>query len=210
MRRLFVIICVIGLGYFVWHQIMERSATIALQSSDYKLTFTMAWGFGMKERLTLNKAGAPWQSVSSEWIEIWKKPYNSGAVVYASTDGQTYYIGTSYKLGVLVPEKGTFIMTCDNKLIPERTPLGKRLSLYGNAKSDENIAPDASRFPDYIEKNQFSETSPASSPPSKYYVGLLYIGRFGVVRGSGRGSEVSFVTPNNAAEPRVSLYHHCG
>ncbi|TBB69186.1 hypothetical protein [Rhizobium ruizarguesonis] len=99
MRRAFVVVVgMVCLVYAAWHVAMTRSTTIRLEPAGYELTYSMAWGWGMEERWTIRKFGALWSSPSSKWTEIWKKPYNSGMVVYASDDGQTYYFGTGYGL----------------------------------------------------------------------------------------------------------------
>ncbi|MCJ8508527.1 hypothetical protein MUU53_11450 [Rhizobium lemnae] len=90
-----------------WHSLTRRSTAVEL-GPDLTLTYTVAWGFGMSQRFTVGQRWRPWSSVTSGWIEILQKPYNSGAAVYASEDGKTCYIGTSYNLIVIDASQKSF------------------------------------------------------------------------------------------------------
>lgn len=193
-----------------WSWMMQRSTTVTLQDTDYSLTYRVAWGFGMKERLMLGKTEAPWSLASSQWVEIWKKPYNSGAVLYVSNDGQTFYIGTYYKLGIAMPDSKRLVMTCDKADIPKLTQLGRHISASQDFEQVKIIDPEGQSFPSYIEADVPGRTTTGPPTPSKYYIDLQYIGRFGVVRGKSRGKDVRFVSSDNAPEPQMSLNVHCG
>lgn len=158
----------------------------------------------------LGKAGVPWSLTSSKWAEIWKKPYNSGAVLYVSNDGQTYYIGTYYKLGIAIPDSKSLLMTCDKGAIPKLTQLGQRISSSRDFGQVKIIDPEGQRFPSYIEADVPNATTTGSPSLSKYYVDLQYIGRFGVVRGKGWGGNVRFASSDTSPEPQMSLNVHCG
>ncbi|MBY5890998.1 hypothetical protein ELH80_00845 [Rhizobium ruizarguesonis] len=213
MRRAFVVVVgMVCLVYAAWHVAMTRSTTIRLEPPGYELTYSMAWGWGMEERWTIRKFGALWSSPSSKWTEIWKKPYNSGMVVYASDDGQTYYFGTGYGLHFFQPKQGAYWTTCEKGNIPKRTPLAERLSFFGSDPADEDIDPGTPRLFEYIRANDPSGAIPSSPPPSRYYAGLKYLGKFGLVAtgGQGRGNEVRFVPAGNSIEPRLGLQFSCG
>ncbi|MDM9623580.1 hypothetical protein [Rhizobium sp. S96] len=211
MRRIFLIIGIICFAYTVWHVAMSRSITVRLEPVGYELTYSMAWGLGMKERLTLRKFGAFWPTQSSEWIEIWKKPYNSGMVVYVSDDGDTYYFGTGYRLHFFQPGEGVYSTPCDKGNIPKRTPLARRLSFFGADAADEDIDPGAPRLFEYVPANKPGGAVPSSPPPSRYYAGLRYLGKFGLVATSeGRGNELRFVAAGTSVEPRLGLQFSCG
>lgn len=212
MRRVFLLTGAVVFTYAVWHVTMTRSTTIRLAPAGYDLTYSMAWGLGMKERLTLKKVGALWSSQSSAWTEIWKKPYNSGMVVYLSEDGKTYYFGTGYGLHFFQPEQGEYWTSCHRGNIPKLTPLAERLSLSRSKTVDEDIDPGAPRLFEYLRENESSGVVPDSLPASRYYVGLKYIGKFGLVATTRqrRGDEVRFVPAGSSMEPRLGLQFSCG
>ncbi|AUW46868.1 hypothetical protein [Rhizobium leguminosarum] len=212
MRRVFVVMGMVCFAYAVWHVAMARSTTIRLGPAGYEVTYRMTWGLGMEERLTLKKFGALWPSQSSEWTEIWKKPYNSGMVVYVSDDGTTYYFGTGYGLHFFQPKQGAYWTTCHKGNIPIRTPLAERLSFFGSDAADEDIDPGRPRLFEYVQANESSGAIPGSPPASRYYAGLRYLGKFGLVatNGQGRGNEVRFVPAGTSIEPRLGLQFSCG
>ncbi|WP_434712342.1 hypothetical protein NMA58_03420 [Rhizobium sp. YTUHZ045] len=203
MRYVLVMIGAVCLVYAAWHAAMVRSTTIRLEPAGYQLTYSVAWGLGMEERFALKKLGAVWPSQSSEWTKIWKKPYNSGMVVYVSDDGKTYYFGTGYRLHFFQPERDAYWTTCHNGSIPKRTPLAERLSFFGSDPADEGIDPGAPRLFEYVRANEASGEIRGSPPASRYYAGLKYLGRFGLVattKGRGRGEEVGFVPAGTSLE----------
>lgn len=211
MRRAILIFCVVGMCFVGCQASSRRSATIDLKPGS-ALTYTVAWGLGMDQRLSLKQGWEPWAAASSEWIEIWKKPYNSGAVVYASEDGDTYYIGTSYNMVVLALTDGTISTSCDKDTIPKRTTLADQLLSQG-AERYEQIDPGAPPVTAYIPQDALGGEAPVTPPQSKYYSGLWYLGRFGIVdpgHGLSRGKEVRFVPAENSPEPRLGLQFHCG
>lgn len=212
MRLAFLAIGVVCLVYAGWHFAMTRSSAIRLEPAGYELTYSMAWGWGMEERLTLKRFGALWPSQSSEWTEIWKRPYHSGMVVYVGDDGSTYYFGTGYGLHFFQPKSGAYWSTCDKGSIPSRTALGERLSFFGSNAAEEDLDPGAPRLFEYIQANESSGAIPASPPASRYYAGLRYLGRFGLAatNGRGRGDEVRFVPAGTSLEPRLGLQFNCG
>ncbi|UWM82523.1 hypothetical protein [Rhizobium sp. SRDI969] len=212
MRRVLAMIGAVCVAYAVWHMAMARSTTIRLEPAGYQLTYSIAWGLGMEERFALKKFGAIWPSQSSAWTEIWKKPYNSGMVAYVSDDGKTYYFGTGYGLHLFQPEQGAYWTTCHKGNIPKRTSFAERLSFFGSDAADEELDPGAPRLFEYVQANEASGAIPSSPPASRYYAGLKYLGRFGLVAtsGRGRGEEVRFVPAGTAMEPRLGLQFSCG
>jgi hypothetical protein len=213
MRRAILICGVLGVCYVGWEAFSQRSATIDLKPG-HALTYTVAWGLGMDQRLTLKHGWEPWSAVSSKWIEIWKRPYNSGAVVYGSEDGNSYFIGTSYNMVVLALAERTMYASCDKQMVPKRTTLADQLLFQGPDRY-EQIDPGASQLTGFIPQETSGGAVPATPPLSKYYLGLRYLGRFGIVdpgrkHGPSRGNEVSFVPAESSPEPRLGLQFHCG
>lgn len=209
MRRLIIILVIIVAIYAIWSAVMRRSETVRLEPAGYELSYTIAWGWGIDEKLSLSRIGALLPGLSSEWIEIWKKPYNSGLAVYHS-DGGTYYFGSIYKLFIFEPSQGTLRASCNPHDVPARTPFGTQLSNLGADKADETIDPGGRHLFSYVEADQKNGSIPALPPNSRYYAGLKYLGKFGLVRSGGRGSDIRFVPPSSAPEPRLALEVHCG
>lgn len=186
---------------------MTRSATVVLEPSRYNLTYTLAWGWGMKERFSIKPAGALISGSSSVWIEIWRKPYNSGVALYRSADGAIYYLGLSYRLFWF--QDGTLRSSCDRADLPAYTPLGAQLAKAREHQTMETLDPRAEHLFRYIESGQMGPIPP-SPPDSRYYANLKYVGRFGLVRATGRGSEAGFVPADKGPEPRLGLDPSCG
>ncbi|WP_097153632.1 hypothetical protein [Cohaesibacter gelatinilyticus] len=210
MRKIIFIALLIGVTLVVWNKTTQSSKTVVIDQTDYNLTFSVSWDWGMEERLSLNEKGGFWPLAESEWFEIYKKPYNSGAALYIDDRRKTIFIGTRYKLGILDLDEGTLSFTCDKSKIPALSNFGEQITTFGNREKDETLDPAAPSFPSYIEPKTLGDTIPVSPPPSKYYSVLQYLGMFGIVRGDGRGSEVGFAPADKAPEPRVALYVHCG
>lgn len=179
MRLAFAVMGIVCFIYAVWHAAMTRSLTIRLETAGYELTYSMSWGLSMEERLSLRKFGGLWSSPTSEWTDIWKKPYNSGVVVYVSDDGQTYYFGIGYKLDVFQPKQGAYWTTCDSENVPRRTPFAERLSAGGYDAADDEIDANRRQLFEYINADDSSSAVPSLPPPSKYYAGLKYLESFG-------------------------------
>jgi hypothetical protein len=206
MRRAILLIIVVGICIAGWRNLTQRSIAVSLGSSGYEVAFTVAWGVtGMDQQFTLERQGTPLSAVSSSWIEIFDKPYNSGATLYVSADGTTYYLGASYILLTIVPGKGTLETTCNKEARPKRTPLGELL-LNSEWDMDEKLDPGAPRIHSFIQTEESSSALPDPLPPSRYYEGVRYIGRFGVT--SERG--VGFAPATLAPEPRLGLEFSCG
>lgn len=211
MKKLGVWILVIGALIAVCHSLTRRTVAVDLGSSGYELAFTVDWGFGMDQRFRLKRSWVPWPADSSRWIEIFDKPYNSGATLYVSEDGETYYVGAGYTLLTIVPDEGTLDATCNVELLPKRTPLAELL-LVSDLETDEQLDPGAPRVNTYVPTEEPKALLSDPAPTSKYYKGVRYIGRFGVTgeRGSRRGSGVGFAPAAAAPEPRLGLEFSCG
>ncbi|WP_424630167.1 hypothetical protein [Bradyrhizobium sp. SYSU BS000235] len=200
---------VVIVAYLLWTTWMSRSAAVALEPSGYTLTYTMTWGWGMDEKISLSRFGGWWSRHSSEWFSVWDKPYNSGASVYRSADGGSYFFAVGYKLWKFELSSGALTSYCDSKTLPY-TSLGTQIATATSYRTVAAIDPGAQSREEYVEPAQQSGPVPASPPDSKYYANLKYLGRFGLVRSGGRGNEVRFVPANHAPEPRLGLFANCG
>ncbi|HWU65058.1 MAG TPA: hypothetical protein VN112_23810 [Ensifer sp.] len=212
MRRAIIVGGILALCLAGWNIYSRRSTRVDI-TANHALIFTVAWGWGMDQQLTLSHRWAPGSVAASEWIEIWKRPYNSGMAVYATQRGDRFYIGTSYKMLIVDPSQRRIVSSCDTTMIPQRTALGEQLLLRGR-DSYEMIDPGGVDLTRYIRQDVPAGAVPEQPRPSRYYAGLRYLGRFGVVgpdRSVGsRGSEVRFVPAENEREPRLALQFHCG
>lgn len=202
-----LLICAVYMG---WRMLMTRSVTIRLEPAGYDLTYTMAWGMGMEQKLTLSKVGGVFEQASSDWIEIWKKPYNSGLSIYRSRNGSRYYFGSVYRLFVFETVSGALSSYCHPDAAPPRTDLGKQLEFYNSHEARESADPGGRDLFAYVEEDELSGSVSENPPPSRYYADLDYLGRFGLVRSEGRGHRIRFVPAPFAAEPQNSLYSRCG
>jgi len=210
-KKLGAWILVIGALITAWHSLTRRTVAVDLGSSGYELAYTVDWGFGMDQRFSLKRSWAPWSADASRWIEIFDKPYNSGATLYLSDDGENYYVGAGYNLLTIVPGEGALKTTCYTDALPERTPLAELL-LISDPETDEELDPGAPRVNTYVPSDEPNAALRDPAPASRYYKGVRYIGRFGVTgeRGSGRGSGVGFAPATVAPEPRLGLEFSCG
>lgn len=210
MRKAILLIILVGLCMAGCRNLTQRSVSVPLGSSGYELVFTVAWGTGMDQQFTLQRKGASLSTASSRWIEIFDKPYNSGATLYVSDDGTTYYLGAFYTLLTIEPGEGTLETTCNQEALPKRTPLAELL-LDSEWDTDEKLDPGAPRINRYIQTDESSSALP-DPLPSRYYEGVRYIGRFGVTDddGRGRGAGVGFAPATLAPEPRLGLEFSCG
>jgi hypothetical protein len=212
MRKALIICGILALCLIGWKSYSRRSVSVEI-APGYALTYTVAWGWGMDQQLTLAQRWVPHPIASSEWIEIWKRPYNSGAAVYATEQGDRFFVGTSYRLQIVDISQRKIFSTCDTATIPTRKTTPEQLPPQGSAGDDE-AAPQAPGLMRYILPETPAGAAPTNPPPSRYYVGLRYLGRFGIVgpqkSASSRGSEVGFVPAQNEPEPRLALQVHCG
>lgn len=202
---LLCILMLVGLGGCV---MSRRSITIAAPMEKVDITYSVAWGWGMEERLSIAPEGSLFSSVSTDWEEIWERPYNSGMTVYRSKDGQFLYIGLSIRLYRYDVEAGTMTAFCYSREAVGFTPLGEQLAAVSYTER-EAIDPRRKERLDYVDPALRGEI-PASPPESRYYSGLEYLGRFGVERAKGRGSDVGFEPSDKVSEPRLGLGGTCG
>lgn len=205
-------------GYAGWRVLMTRSVTIRLEPAGYDLTYTMAWGMSMHQEFALSKLGRPVSGASSGWIELWKKPYDSGLSVYRTPDGSRYYLGTGYTLFMFDTASGELSSSCSPDFPPPFTELGQKLDFYRSYEVIRSLDPEGRSLFRYIDPEEQGGPVSDTSLSSRYYADLDYLGRFGLVRppdswpgsGSGRGDEVRFVPAGHGNEPRNSLGSMCG
>lgn len=198
------------ISYTSWKSNMTSSATVRLEPAALNLTYTVAWGWGMSEKFSFARDGGWFAGPSSGWIEIWKRPYNSGLALYRSVDDRTYYLSLGHRFFTFEPSSGVLKPNCNPEALPTRTPLGMRLlSLNLNPTEREAVDPGARERFGYIEPDQ-SGPVPSAPPISKYYKGLVYLGKFGLTRTEGRGGPAEFVPAGRGAEARLGLEPSCG
>lgn len=212
MRKTLIICGILALCLAGWKSYSRRSVSIEIDPG-YSLTYTVSWGWGMDQKLTLAQRWVPRPIASSEWIEIWKRPYNSGAAVYATEQRDRYFVGTSYRLLIVDISQRQIFSSCDTATIPPRKTPAARL-LTQESVEREKADPGARDLTRYILPETPAGAVPNNPPPSRYYEGLRYLGRFGIVAPqssvSSRGSEVRFVPAQNEPEPQLALQVHCG
>lgn len=188
--------------------ISQRSVTVVVPTEGLNVTYSVAWGWQMEERLAIAVNESLFSSVSTGWEEIWDKPYNSGMTLYRSEDGRFLYIGLSIRLYRYDVAAGTLTAFCYSHAATRFTLLGERLAAASFTQHEE-IDPGREDRLDYVDPALKGEI-PSMPPGSRYYSGLEYLGRFGVIRSKGRGSNVGFEPADKAPEPRLGLGGTCG
>jgi len=197
-----VVVCLLCVGlYLLWQSWATRSETIALDGSGYELTYTVAWGWSMQERVSLAKPGQP--SSDSDWIELFEKPYNSGVAVYQTADGRAYYLGLLYHTMRFDPASGVLDVLCRK---PEEVAYTAeaRFAAKDNRLRADTGAPSLFEYVD----GDWLGASTGTPVASKYYADLLYLGRFGVLDGNFRGADIGF-QPAAAPESQMALDASC-
>lgn len=164
----------------------------------------------MDQKFTLDPVGSFFGGPSSGWNDIWAKPYNGVLTTYRSMDG-TYYFGTGWLHSFsFVPASGALLKYCKTPPGLKLTSLGARLREAKDWREAEAADPEAPRLGSWVKVEDRGDI-PASPPRSRYYEDLMYLGKFGVVKGgSGRGDDVGFVPADKVAEPRLGLDASCG
>ena len=202
------LVCVLLLVSVGGCLISRRSVSVAVPMEKVDVTYSVAWGWGMEERLSIAANGSLFSSVSTGWEEIWDKPYNSGMTLYRSEDGRFLYIGLSIRLYRYDVAAGTLTAFCYSRAAVDFTDLGEQLAAVLFTQH-EKIDPGREDRLGYVNSVLKGEI-PAKRPASRYYSGLEYLGRFGVVRSKGRGSNVGFEPADKVPEPRLGLGGTCG
>ncbi|WP_322517299.1 hypothetical protein SR870_07085 [Rhodopseudomonas palustris] len=209
--KVLVVLVVLGAVHAAWFGTTTRSVTTRLTPTNYEMTYAMAWGLGMKERLTLMQVGDSKSSTSTDWIEVSDKPYNSGAVVYARDDGQDYLIGINYDIYRFLPGRALSRLSCDRESFLELTAFAKQLvGLRSKGQRADDIDPGARRRFEVLQPGDASGSIATNPPSSRYYFGLRYLGRFGLAAVSGSSErEIRFVPAESSPEPRLALHEAC-
>lgn len=203
--RLICVLLFVSLGGCL---ISRQSVTIAVPMEKVDITYSVAWGWGMEERLSIAANGSLFSSASTGWQEIWDKPYNSGMTLYRSENGRFLYIGLSIRLFRYDVAAGTLTAFCYSRDAVGFTALGEQLATVLFTQHD-HIDPGKGQRLGYVDPVLNGAIS-AKSPESRYYAGLEYLGRVGIVRSKGRGSNVGFEPAGKVPEPRLGLGGTCG
>lgn len=195
------------LGDF-WRSLMSSSTTVALEQTGYAATYSVAWGFGMNEKMSVARVDGTGFEPSSGWTEIVSKPYNSGMFLYRSVDGKVYYIGQGMGFYRFVPSTGEFQHSCSIKDFVVDTRLGAATAGTEDFDTTARKAsdPGAPSLQGYLDPNEGGAIV-RSPPASKYYENLVFLGRFGIRSGGLRGSDVGFVSMT--PEPVAGLGSRC-
>lgn len=186
----------------------KRSVTVWTGTDGPSVTYTVAWGWGMEERISIKKRDA-FFSASSAWSKVWKKPYNAGATLFRTADQKTLYISLRFNIYRFEIDTGTLTTLCGARDSPAPTSLLIALRGAGNSQTAKEIDPDGKSSLGYVAAVD-NQAIPSNPPKSRYYLDLEYLGRFGVIRSEGRGSDVGFMPANQETEPQNGLYGSCG
>jgi hypothetical protein len=86
---LVVLVVLIG-AYKLLTQPVERSTSIELGDTGKRLTFSVIWGSGMEQKLSISNASSDLFETEKEGV--WKKPYNAGGPVYRDASGRILFV----------------------------------------------------------------------------------------------------------------------
>jgi hypothetical protein len=68
----------------------QRSTSIELGDTGKRLTFSVIWGWGTEQKLSISTGST--EVFETEYEEVWKKPYNAGGPVYRDASGRTFFV----------------------------------------------------------------------------------------------------------------------
>ena len=102
-RRKLVFALVAAIAIWWLNGLRTSSTSIDLGVGAPSLTYSVTWGFGMTETLTVRYGTLPWQQWSMS-SDIFKKPYNSGANIFRSTDNRRVYMRFGHSLTAQLAE----------------------------------------------------------------------------------------------------------
>jgi|TARA_R110002012_G_scaffold297890_1_gene496042 hypothetical protein len=209
-KRIAVSVLGISALYALWMATMVSSTTIKLGDTGYAVAYRMAWGWGMEERVDVFHLDSPTVGQSGDWLDIWKKPNNSGMSLYRSEDGSAYLFGFApgvyrfdvatgqmdyhcYTAGLVSPKAAGASLAAP--ITPEGTSTRRRAQAYNS----------------FIEPTRAQEI-PDDPPASRYYEGLRFLGMFGVTRGGRdamRGGTTAFASSEEGDELIDTLDGDC-
>lgn len=193
----------------LWRAYWIRSVTIEL-GGGYSLTYSIDWGrLQRTDELRFSRGWLPVFRGSSGEMEIGERPDRAGVTVYVSSDGTRYFLGHIYGGFEFDARTGYLTKSCGFDRRP-LTDLGQELLRLRDWRERDAIDPGSAVLAPGPEATGEPQQPP---PPSKYYLGLNYVGEFRLIyrdRLSWRGDDVGFVPPSKAPEPRFGLNVSCG
>nr|CAD6597686.1 hypothetical protein RTCK_00508 [Rhizobium sp. TCK] len=196
--------------YALWLATMVSSTTIALGDTGYAVTYSIAWGRGMDERVDVYGLGKPAVRLSGDWLDTWES--YSGVALYRSEDGNTYIFGV--KPGIYRFDVTTRLMDyhCATSSIVSHTAAGASIAaLTANQRSALSIDRKDHAYINLVEPSQ-DQRLPENPPASRYYEGLRFLGMFRVTEGR-RGTDGSraaaFASSADIHEPMNALDGDC-
>jgi hypothetical protein len=143
--------------YKLVSQPAERSASIELGDTGKRLTFSVIWGWGMEQNLSISNASSDLFETEKEGV--WKKPYNAGGPVYRDASGRTYFVFLYSGIFRVDTVSNRIKKLCDRKEIAG-------LAHIGNFYVDMG-SPDARRGKDvaFSDGPEFKKEQPADFSP---------------------------------------------
>ena len=118
----FVALLVLIGAYKLLTQPVERSASIELGDTGIRLTFSVIWGWGMQQKLSISTGSSELFETKTE--EVWKKPYNAGGPVYADTSGRKFLVFLHSGIFRVDTVSNRIEKLCDRKVIAGLTHIG--------------------------------------------------------------------------------------
>ncbi|WP_426315670.1 hypothetical protein ACN9MF_12845 [Methylobacterium fujisawaense] len=104
---LFVITMVLLMAIFSY--ITDDKTTTFHINEHTDLNYSVVWGWGMSQRITLDING---RTVAAKTQEVFKKPYWSGGPLFADKHRSHYYVVLRYGAYDIDIDKGTMTLLC--------------------------------------------------------------------------------------------------
>lgn len=109
-------------AYKLLTQPVERSTSIELGDTGKRLTFSVIWGWGMEQKLSISAGSSELFETKTE--EVWKKPFNAGGPVYRDPSGMTYYVFLFSGIFRVDTVSNQMEKLCDREIISGLTHVG--------------------------------------------------------------------------------------
>lgn len=120
-----VVVGIPTLVVLAWLYYISKERTVSVPiNNNFDLNFTVIWGWGMDQRVSISQSG----KVSAEASqEIFKKPYSSGGPLFSSKDSSHYYVVLRFGAYDIDVTSGTITHLCslDADLIRKLLYLGQ-------------------------------------------------------------------------------------
>lgn len=206
--RLLAIVIVLGAAAFfvvpvLWRSVMTTSVTIALEQTGYRLSYSVALGLQHAERIAIRRVDGAGQEQSSGWRDVFWQTTDTGVALYRTSDAKSYFFAMHQDIYRFDRLSGTLTASCEIGQFAAHTRLGLAVAHLPDEAARDALDTGAAPLQGYI--GPVGAAGIVASPPvSRYYDGLLFLGRLGL---SEDNLQAGFVA--KTPEPRAALDLRC-